>query len=260
LATYKTTAPPSALDIKQKVYHNDGNPGLLRLIPTEAQNVLDVGCGAGDNARILRGRGCRVWGVTVSWAEAALAKRFCEEVRVVDAESGDLGVPDDFFDVLLFSHVLEHLVRPQLTLKKLCRYLSPHGLVVIAVPNMAHWRMRVRFLCGDWRFEQGGPMDSTHLHFWSYCTAGEIITAPLSLRARVAADPAVPLWPLRRLAPSLCHRIDRTLGHLWANLFATQTLLTADKIVARKSNGSQNSETGNHSDTGQNGSVPVVKQ
>lgn len=216
-------------DIGQKIYRNGGNVELLRLLPRTATKILDVGCGAGDNARLLRQRGCRVWGITLSEAEADLARPFCEEVIVADVEASDLDFPTDFFDAVLCSHVLEHLVNPHPVLKRLSRHLTADGVVLIAVPNMAHWRMRLRWLRGNWKYEDSGPMDRTHLHFWSYWTAHELLPPPLSLRAHVAGDPAVPLWPLRRVAPRLCKSIDRTLCRLWPNLFAIQTLLLGDR-------------------------------
>jgi SAM-dependent methyltransferase len=224
-----TTIAHKQVGLEHKVYQNVGNRTLLALLPIEARTVLDVGCGAGDNARLLRERGCRVWGVTLSLAEADLARPVCEEVRVADVESEDLDLPDGFFDAMLCSHVLEHLVRPQCVLRRLSRHLKTGGFVLIAVPNMAQWRLRLRFLRGDWKFDEAGAMDNTHLHFWSYWTADELITPPLVLRARIGGDPAVPLWPLRRLVPRLCKGIDRTLGPLWLNLFTTQTLLIAVK-------------------------------
>jgi len=228
--------PLSAL--KHRVYSNEGNPALLAHLPLDAGKVLDVGCGAGANARLLHERGCRVWGITLSPGEADLAKPFCEAIQVADVEDGDFDFSDGFFDCMIFSHVLEHLVRPEVALKKLCRYLRTGGLVLIAVPNMAHWRIRLRLLRGDWRRDDSGPMDSTHLHFWSYLTAPGSILAPLQIRSRVAGDPAFPLWPLRRWAPTWSKRIDRCTGNLWPNLFATQTLLVAEKVSQLESFGS----------------------
>src|SRR5258707_495130 len=41
-------------------YQNAGNPSVLSMVPKNATRVLDVGCGAGDNARIRGGErtGC----------------------------------------------------------------------------------------------------------------------------------------------------------------------------------------------------------
>lgn len=40
----------------ERVYANAGNPPLLALLKDPIQRVLDVGCGAGDNAALLKQR------------------------------------------------------------------------------------------------------------------------------------------------------------------------------------------------------------
>ena len=51
-----------------KVYRNAGNPPLIAMLGEDAKLILDVGCGAGDNAALLHNirRGTRVFGITLS--------------------------------------------------------------------------------------------------------------------------------------------------------------------------------------------------
>lgn len=219
-----------ANELQRRTYRNEGNSALLRFLPHDTQKVLDVGCGAGDNARLLKASGCRIWGITLSESEAGLARTLCEEVKVVDIEASDLGFPKEFFDAIVCSHVLEHLVRPQAVAARLADYVKQGGTLLIAVPNMAHWRLRLRFLFGNWRFEETGSMDSTHLHFWSFQTAREMLAPPWRLKIHVAGNPAMPLWPLRRFLPGMCRRMDILAARLFPNLFAIQTILVAEKV------------------------------
>lgn len=213
---------------RDKVYENQGNPALLRLVPAGVCRVLDVGCGAGANARLLKTDGCRVWGLTLSEKEALAAAPFCESVTVADAGGDEVAFDDGFFDLLLLSHVLEHLPSPRRVLTRLSRFLRPEGFVLAAVPNMAFWRMRYRFLRGDWERQEAGFLDRTHLQFWSFETAPEVfLETPFALARCDAGDPAVPLWPLRRLAPSFCKSIDHAVGFHIPNLAATQVLMLA---------------------------------
>ena len=209
-----------------KVYRNIGNSALLRLIPTTTRTVLDVGCGAGDNARQLKDRGCKVTGLTVSKAEADAAEQFCDKVVVGDVE-GDIGfLENERFEVILLSHILEHLISPERALANLAGLLSNNGRIYIAVPNMAFWRLRFQMMKGDWIRTESGPFDRTHLHFWSFQTAGQIATqSGLEVEAHLPGDLACPLWPLRALAPRPSKAIDKMLGLYFPNLFAIQTLL-----------------------------------
>jgi SAM-dependent methyltransferase len=214
---------------RDKVYHNAGNPALLALVPADVRRALDVGCGAGDNARALKERGCGVWGVTLSEAEAELARPHCEAVVVANAETSSLGLPLGFFDLLLLSHVVEHMIRPDVGLARLAPHLHPGGLALLAVPNMANYRCRLRLLLGDWRREDGGPFDRTHFHFWSYHTVDDLFRGtPFRVVRKTPGDPAVPLWPLRRVLPRrLLQPVDCFGGRVAPNLFAGQTLVVA---------------------------------
>jgi len=222
-------------DVVPGPYHNEGNRPLLQLLPAGVRTVLDVGCGAGSNARILQVRGIEVTALTLSEEEARLAAPFCVRAIVADVERERLPAFGPMFDLLLCSHVLEHLVRPRRTLKALSALLRPGGFALVAIPNMASWRPRLRLLRGDWSRDDSGFFDRTHLHFWSYDTApGIFADTPLSI-VRLDAEYAVPLWPLRRITPALSNRLDRLVGLLAPNLFAHQVLMLAQKIDAASS-------------------------
>lgn len=66
-----------ALNERIRVYVNSGNRPLIDLLLPHCRRILDVGCGAGDNAARIRerGPGNSIYGVTQSPTEAAVAKR-----------------------------------------------------------------------------------------------------------------------------------------------------------------------------------------
>jgi SAM-dependent methyltransferase len=210
-------------------YANRGNGPLLACVPPGELRVLDVGCGAGDNARLLNNRGCSIVGVTSSPEEARIAEQFCERVVVMDLDQDS--DPDDLgsFDVLLFSHVLEHLRDPGKVVTRLSKHLKPRGLCLIAVPNMGNWRVRMKILKGDWSRQDTGPFDRTHLQFWSLETAPTILDGtPFDVLAVEGANYALPLFPLRRVVPTFCSAIDRRIGPTLPNLTAGQILVRAE--------------------------------
>jgi SAM-dependent methyltransferase len=210
-------------------YKNEGNGLLLSLIPGTSGSILDVGCGAGDNARILNQRGFSVSGITRSSDEAKLAGQYCKDVFLANLEESlPEGIPTNF-DGAILSHVLEHLSDPWLALSRVAAHVKVGGFLVIAVPNMAHWRLRWRFLKGDWHREDHGPMDRTHLRFWSYSSLRqEIAQLPLEIEV-FTGDFSLPLFPLRRLAQSSSAILDRTLGPLCPEFSAVQTVVLCRK-------------------------------
>jgi SAM-dependent methyltransferase len=187
---------------------------------------------------LLQRRGLKVWAVTLSEDEAASARQYCEQVLVANVETDDLPFLDGFFDVLLLSHVLEHTVLPRTVLARLSRFLAPCGVVLVAVPNVANYRHRWRLLWGDWRMEESGAFDRTHLHFWSYHTAEETFAGtPFEIQKKIAGDPALPLWPLRRMLPrQLVQWIDACGGRLIPNLSAGQVILVGRKEPSARGN------------------------
>jgi len=219
-----------------RVYANRGNSVLLDLLDNRYTRVLDVGCGAGDNAALIKARSqsCEVFGITHSSAEAAIANAHLTKCWVADVE-GD--VPCDLasqtFDALIFSHVLEHLRNPATVLARFTKLLSQGGQVIVAVPNILSWRMRLQFLRGDFQYQSEGPLDDTHLRFFTYQTADKCLlseAADLKLTHKVG-DGNVPLGVFRRhiLPQKVRAQIDVWGCRHWPNLFGGQVLIRAIK-------------------------------
>jgi SAM-dependent methyltransferase len=72
------------------------------------------------------------------------------------------------FDVIVLLDVLEHLPRPMDYLMEVRSLLAPGGLILVSVPNVAHWSVRFPlFFLGRFEYRSLGIMDGTHLHFFS---------------------------------------------------------------------------------------------
>ncbi len=80
------------LPLSERVYSNQGNPPLIDLLAKGSEHVLDVGCGAGDNAALIKFTHpeCDICGITHSAAEAELTQRHMSRCWVFDIE-GQLG-------------------------------------------------------------------------------------------------------------------------------------------------------------------------
>ena len=98
--------------------------------------VLDAGSGSGRVFQHrLAGRARRVVGVDVT-----------DEPRrnqnIDDAAKGDLGtlpLRDGTFDLIVMSHVAEHLVEPEAVFRELARVLAPGGRLLLLTPNRWHY-------------------------------------------------------------------------------------------------------------------------
>lgn len=208
-----------------KVYENKGNKDVLDQIPGNAITILDVGCGAGDNARILKQLNKRVTGLTISNDEALLAKEICDEIIIANIEDDDLKLTKKY-DAIILSHVCEHLVHPANAINKLTGYLNENGIIIIAVPNMAFYKNRIKLIKGDWTMNESGPFDKTHLHFYSYRSVNTVCNEhQTKIIKKIPGKLAMPLWPLRKLMPGFCGKLDKIFGKYFPNLFAQQVIL-----------------------------------
>ncbi len=200
------------------------NQPVLERVPPDAGRVLDIGCGTGALGREIKGRrDCEVVGVTHSEEEAEEARRHLDEVLVRDLNVFDPREAGSF-DCVVCSHVLEHLYRPERLLAALRDALAPGARLVVALPNVLHWRQRAEFARGRFRYTDGGLMDSTHYRFYDWTTARALLTE--SGYALIESE-ACGGFPLSRLLPLVRRPLDRAALRLAPGVFGVQFVFVA---------------------------------
>ncbi|GEM_PF-314853 len=155
---------PSSIDLANR---NDSHTLIVELVGT-GNLVLEVGTSTGYLTRVLRDLGNRVIGIEVDGEAAKIAEEHCDLMIPGDMEEIDL---EDYLapasiDVAVFGDVLEHLKYPAAVLKKVRRYLKPHGSVVVSIPNVCHGDVLINLLNGEFRYTSMGLLDETHLRFF----------------------------------------------------------------------------------------------
>jgi SAM-dependent methyltransferase len=96
--------------------------------------VLDVGCGAGDQIALWQEAGFSAQGVDTSPLAAAEGAR--KGLKIFAGELWEAGFADDLFDICYANHVIEHTGEPHAMLKEIWRVLKPGGVLVAGVPNL----------------------------------------------------------------------------------------------------------------------------
>lgn len=129
---------------------------LERRHPIDAVDVLDVGCQNGAKLVALARRGARSHGIDVEAraVKAAAVRAAAWEVEV-DARAGNacaLDFPDDRFDIVCSTDVLEHVPDKLAMLDEITRVLRPGGLLALAAPQ----RFSLKHLLRDPHYQHPG--------------------------------------------------------------------------------------------------------
>lgn len=161
-----------------RAHPDDAHSALMRLIPPRSR-VLELGCASGYLSGYMeQALDCRVTGLEFDADAAAVAATRCAQVFTVDLDApGALeratdGAP---YQVLLAAAVLEHLRQPERILREARGLLAADALVIVSVPNIAHWRSRLRLLLGRFDYDDYGIMDRTHLRFYTLRTGRALL-------------------------------------------------------------------------------------
>jgi SAM-dependent methyltransferase len=162
-------------NILTKSYGNSGNEPVLQQIAGNTE-VLDIGCGAGDNAGILKARGCQVDGISISETELREAGSSLRSGYLYNLENGlPPEVTQKKYDFVICSHVLEHICYPEKLLKDALSCLKPAGRLVVALPNLMHYHSRWQLLMGNFDYRPIGIWDNTHFRWYTYKTGALLL-------------------------------------------------------------------------------------
>ena len=158
---------------KDKGYYSNVRLDLIGLINSKNKDlkILEIGAAYGETLFYLKENGIASEVVGVDLFEDLDNKENYKKVdRFIfgNIEQIDLEEYLDYFDIILLPDVLEHLLEPKLVLNKLKKYLKKDGKIIVSMPNIRHYSALVKiFLKGDFKYEESGIFDYTHIRF--YC-------------------------------------------------------------------------------------------
>lgn len=106
--------------------------------------VLDVGCFPYHLGAAMEEMKFDVYGISSQHEPIQSPK-----IKTCNIETDKFPFKDNFFDLVVFTEVLEHLPQAPLhTLKEIYRVLAPRGHVIITTPNIARSINRAKLLIG----------------------------------------------------------------------------------------------------------------
>ena len=151
--------------------------------------VLDIGCGSGVIGQSLKDRGLRnLFAIEIDQeAKRHVAPIYLRVEESLEAYAGQQ------FDLILLLDVLEHLQDPFSFLKSASKLLSPGGVLLISVPNVAHWSARFQLLFGFFRYTERGILDKTHLQFFTRARLKQMVQSNPDLELEKLAASISPM-------------------------------------------------------------------
>lgn len=197
------------------------------------QSILDVGCGDGYFAQVVRREGNRVTGTDI--IPAPRHRDAFDEYVCADLSNG-LAAPmrdirEKQFDRVLLMDVLQQLPNPEKALRECAQLLTPSGRVLVSLPNVANITVRINALLGRFDYSDRGILDRRHLRFYNYKTACSLLER-CGFRVTRAEATTMPLEVVLDLrsngaAMKFINWALGSLTQLWPGLLAYQWVLEA---------------------------------
>lgn len=144
------------------------------------KKVLDVGCAGGLLAKALKDdwKGEIVGLEKDTYWENSPDIKMYKEVIWADLDTNNISksISNEQFDVIVAADILEHLKRPENTIKQIYKQMNKKGFFIVSLPNSNYlpvWFIRrffpkYRMACG--------PLDDTHKRFFSLNSARELLS------------------------------------------------------------------------------------
>lgn len=153
---------------KEGGYFRAARFDLLRLLPQrEGLRLLELGAGDGATLRAAKEKGLAAYTVGIELVEPVGGAPGVDLFLPGNFESMEPDLPAASFDTVICADVLEHLVDPWKTVSRLASLLRPGGVFLSSIPNVRNYRLlRPLVLKGDFRYQQAGLMDRSHLRFF----------------------------------------------------------------------------------------------
>jgi ubiquinone/menaquinone biosynthesis C-methylase UbiE len=153
---------------------------------------LDLGCGDGDHLEWLHGYVAELYASDYNLLRLPRARNLNQTSCVFMADITSYPVRDNFFDLIYFNHVIEHIPDDTSALAEAYRILKPGGLLVLGTPNEGVWFWQLAY-----RLQPRMLRASDHVQFYTAGTlAAKCRAAGFKVQEIKHIGYGVPHWTL----------------------------------------------------------------
>jgi 2-polyprenyl-3-methyl-5-hydroxy-6-metoxy-1,4-benzoquinol methylase len=196
---------------------------------SQTARVLDVGAGQGVMGAFLCTLGIQQ--LTALEIDPQARVQLATHYTQVVSSTAELS-PDQRFDAILLLDVLEHVAQPEEFFAQLLRFAAPGALILISVPNIAHWSVRIPLLFGRFEYYSRGILDRTHLQFLSRRRIQRMLAGNHCqlLQFDSTTEPLeflLPEWLYRSSPYHFCALLRLALARVLPGLFSYQHVCSA---------------------------------
>jgi 2-polyprenyl-3-methyl-5-hydroxy-6-metoxy-1,4-benzoquinol methylase len=166
---------------KSEIYFTGTRNDLISFLPSASNlHVLELGAGGGDTLVALKraGKASRVVGIELFKLQNSLQEDpLIDQFILGNIEEIDLQLEPNSFDAVLMGDVLEHLLDPWSTIKKISALIKPGGYMIASIPNVrSREALKKIFLRGDFAYTTHGLFDKTHYRWFCKKNMVELMT------------------------------------------------------------------------------------
>lgn len=193
------------------------------------KSILDVGASTGYLAERLAQEGYEVTAVEKDPAVARDLEQAGFRVLIADVEDPSFHL-SEAFDIVILGDVLEHLVDPWAALRRFVSVLKDDGLMIISLPNSVSLPVRLMVLLGHFDYMEKGPLDKTHLRFFTLTTTKKLVTEGTGLTiTKMRVTSLLSFISSRHPLFRAANDASYLLALLWKRMFAYQFVILAQK-------------------------------
>ena len=148
-------------------YYQQQRHDMRAYLPENPRRVLEVGCGEGAFSAGIAGA-AEKWGIEPNPTAAGVAAGRLD--RVLTGRFDDVAdqLPKQYFDLVVCNDAIEHMEDHDRFLRAIRGHIAEGGVLVGSVPNMRNYKILFDLLVlGDWRYQDSGIMDRTHLRWFT---------------------------------------------------------------------------------------------
>lgn len=177
-------------------YLEEINAGILKQVAARGEGafILDVGAGRGALGEALCAMGYHVCVIESNKTAAMEASLRVNQVICADLhhmEEIKQQLKHKKFKYIIFADVLEHVYDPLHVLRQYLPLLEDGGKLLISLPNAVNWLNRFCIMLGFFNYKMTGVMDRTHIRFFTFKSATQMLEASSCVVERVDCTPYI---------------------------------------------------------------------